>query len=398
MGHTSIRARNRVFSWIAIGAAIAGCAGSGASGPSFEVSFDRATPRSAREQSVRVELYLVDECAGVALGTRPVPAFASTFVLREGPSGAFGDVLEPGDYGLYAVAQDAACAVVAAGCAPVTITGGNETLEVTLSALQVQGCSAGEVCSLQTGDCVDDGGGSGGSGGAGGAGGTSGARIEDGLIVLYAFDEGSGSTVVDQSFVLPKHDLSIADPSSVSWSEGHLSIDAQTVLSTAGGASKVVTRAQASGELSVEAWVRPAITTQTGPARIITVSTSTTLRNFMLGQDGSRYAARFRADGEADWSNGNPTLFSTDGTATTALTHVVYTHSASGDEVLYVDGMQDQSFARTGGLAGWDDTYPILVADEATGDRAWLGELHLIAIYDRALEAAEVEQNFLAGP
>jgi hypothetical protein len=66
--------------------------------------------------------------------------------------------------------------------------------------------------------------------------------------------------------------------------------------------------------------------------------------------------------------------------------------------VLYVDGVENQTFMRTGGLTPWDGTYPILVANEATRDRAWLGELHLIAVYDRALDVGEVTQNFMAGP
>ncbi|MBT8469245.1 MAG: LamG domain-containing protein, partial [Deltaproteobacteria bacterium] len=115
-------------------------------------------------------------------------------------------------------------------------------------------------------------------------------------------------------------------------------------------------------------------------------------------QETSTYAARFRAKGQPDWDNGSPTIFTMTGTATAALTHVVHTHNASGAEVLYVDGVEDETFTRTGGLSQWDATFPIIVANEGTNDRAWLGALHLIAVYDRALGAAEVEQNFTAGP
>ena len=128
------------------------------------------------------------------------------------------------------------------------------------------------------------------------------------------------------------------------------------------------------------------------------MSTSPLKRNFLLGQNATTYAARFRADGEVDWDNGSPTVFTTDGTATTVLTHVVFTHSSDGAEVLYIDGVENQTFTRTVGVTLWDGTYPILVADEATGSRAWLGELHLIAVYDQALDAGEVQQNFMAGP
>jgi hypothetical protein len=128
------------------------------------------------------------------------------------------------------------------------------------------------------------------------------------------------------------------------------------------------------------------------------MSLDANVRNFMLGQEANTFAARFRAEGQTDWINGIPTIFTTSGTATTLLTHVVHTHRSDGSEVLYIDGVQDLTFTRTGGLTEWDPTYPIVVANEAINDRAWLGELHLIAIYDRALEAGEVQQNFTAGP
>jgi len=381
-----------LFQIICAAAVVTGCANSEPGGPSFEVSFDSTLARSGPDRAERVEVYLVEACADVTLGARPVPAVASTYVLRGDEGAAFGEALEPGEYGFYGVAQDVDCAVVAAGCAPVTITDAQDTLAVTLSAFESGGCTVDQVCSMQTGDCVD------GAGGTGGAGGAPSMRVDAGLILLYAFDEGSGSTIADQSGVAPSHDLTIADPGNITWSADHLDINAATALSTAGAATKVATRAQASEELTVEAWVKPANATQGGPARIITMSTDPWVRNFMLGQETNTYAARFRADGESDWDNGSPTVFTTAGTTTTALTHVVFTHSSDGAEVLYVDGVENQTFMRMGGLTQWDATYPIIVGNEATNDRTWLGELHLIAVYEQALDAGEVEQNFMAGP
>jgi hypothetical protein len=383
----------RALSWIVCAAGVvAGCASSTPDGPSFGVSFDSTLARSARDRAVRVEVHLVDSCEDVTLGLRPVAAVSSTYVLRDGEDGAFGDTPDPGDYGLYALAQDENCAVVAAGCSPVTITSSNDTLEVTLSTFSGEGCTGGQICSMQTGDCVD------GTGGTGGTGGSPLMRVDAGLILLYAFDEGSGSTVADQSGLLPEHDLIVADPGNVTWSANHLSIDAATALSTAGAAIKVATRAVATGELTVEAWIKPTNVTQAGPARIITMSVDPYYRNFMLGQEANTYAVRFRADGQTDWDNGSPTAFTTAGTAAPALTHVVHTHRLDGAEVLYVDGVENLTFTRTGGTAMWDPTYRLIVANEATNDRTWLGELHLIAVYDRALDVGEVEHNFMVGP
>jgi hypothetical protein len=56
----------------------------------------------------------------------------------------------------------------------------------------------------------------------------------------------------------------------------------------------------------------------------------------------------------------------------------------------------------TGALGGdfstWDDTFRLALGNTAVRDRAFVGELHLAAIYARALSAAEVKQNFDAGP
>ncbi len=383
----------RALSWIACAAVlVAGCASSTPDGPSFGVSFDSTLARSARDRAVRVEVYLVDSCEDVTLGMRPVPVVASTYVLRDGEDGAFGDTPEAGEYGLYALAQDEDCAVVAAGCSPVTIASSNDTLEVTLSTFNVDGCDGDQACSMQTGNCVD------GTGGTGGTGGMPLMRVDAGLILLYAFDEGSGSTVADQSGVLPEHDLIVADLGNVTWSANHLTIDAATALSTAGAATKVATRAVATGELTVEAWIKPTNITQTGPARILTMSVDPYYRNFMLGQEANTYAVRFRADGQMDSDNGSPTVFTTAGTAAPALTHVVHTHRSDGAEVLYVDGVENLTLTRTGGTAMWNPTYRLIVANEATNDRTWLGELHLIAVYDRALDVGEVEHNFMVGP
>ena len=147
-----------------------GCGGGTSGGPTFEVSFDPAMPKSTRDLALRVEVYLVDSCDGLAIGTRPVPALASAFVLRDGDAGSLGDGYAPGDYGLYAVAQDANCAVIAAGCALVTIADDESALAVTIGAFPSEGCPTGAQCSLRTGDCID-GGGTGGTGGSGGAGG-----------------------------------------------------------------------------------------------------------------------------------------------------------------------------------------------------------------------------------
>ena len=76
-----------------------------------------------------------------------------------------------------------------------------------------------------------------------------------------------------------------------------------------------INAARASNALTLEAWVTPANTTQSGPARIVTLSATPQTRNFTLGQDGPAYNVRLRTTATDD--NGNPSLSSAPGTLTT---------------------------------------------------------------------------------
>jgi hypothetical protein len=45
-----------------------------------------------------------------------------------------------------------------------------------------------------------------------------------------------------------------------------------------------------------------------------------------------------------------------------------------------------------------EENYRLVLGNENTGGRSWLGGLYLFAVYDRALTTSEVTQNYDAGP
>jgi hypothetical protein len=109
--------------------------------------FDDAT---ARESARGVELLLAPSCLDeLPAGAERLGAFR----VGETPSLAGA---RPGRHGLYARVRDDRCAVIAQGCAPVTLeAGGSGTLVVTVAGVASgAGCEAGEACS--DGLCVDD--------------------------------------------------------------------------------------------------------------------------------------------------------------------------------------------------------------------------------------------------
>jgi hypothetical protein len=222
-----------------------------------------------------------------------------------------------------------------------------------------------------------------------------GGRVTDGLVALWEFDDGAGGTVRDTSGVAPALDLAILDPLAVAWGPGTLTFNASTIARTPGAATKIISALQLTGELTLEAWVAPANTTQTGPSRIATLSIDTGNRNVMLAQDEDRTMARTRAS--LSVLNGLPEIHARPGDLDASLTHVVLTRTAQGERTLYVDGRPRASNRLGVDLANWDATYPFAIGNEITLDRTWLGTFHLVAVYDRALTAEEVGRQFTAG-
>ncbi|MGB5521944.1 MAG: hypothetical protein WBM96_05210, partial [Polyangiales bacterium] len=135
-----------------------GCGGeAGSEGLSVDVTFAPGVPRAARDEAVRVEVYLVGSCDSVAMGERPDDPLDSMFVLRDGSAGPAIGIPEPGDYGLYAVAQDSDCAVVGAGCDEVSIDAEPlDSYSVELGAFSAEGCFANQQCSIETGECLGE--------------------------------------------------------------------------------------------------------------------------------------------------------------------------------------------------------------------------------------------------
>lgn len=229
------------------------------------------------------------------------------------------------------------------------------------------------------------------------------SRVSDGLVVLYGFDEGSGNTVHDISEIGTPLDLDVYDPGAVSWTADGLVLNSPTRVQSPGAGTKVIDACMATDEITIEAWVIPTSVDQYGPARIVTCSTSSSSCNFTLGQGQSNgslprdvFDARLRTTETS--GSGEPSLTTATGTATPALTHLLYTRAVDGTTTLHVDGVPMASGVCNGTFVGWNAGYRLVLGGEVIGSAPWLGEYKLVAIYDRALTPAEAVQNYLAGP
>jgi len=220
-------------------------------------------------------------------------------------------------------------------------------------------------------------------------------RATAGLLALYTFEEGQGDLVNDVSRVDEPLNLKIRDPQNVSWIPGGLVVKKSTLAGSAGPATKIFTRCRETNAISIEAWIKPANANQNGPSRIVTLSRGGTTRSFTLGQEGARYDIRLRTT--ANDANGSGPSTASKGGVETRLTHVVYTRSAEGKATVYLDGEVNAETAIPGNFSNWEGSFPFGLANEFDTDRTWLGELHLVAVYDLALTPEDVARNFAAG-
>ncbi|NDJ53797.1 MAG: LamG domain-containing protein [Chloroflexi bacterium] len=217
-------------------------------------------------------------------------------------------------------------------------------------------------------------------------------------LVLYDFEEGGGASITDRTG--GGLDMIVATLDTVTWVEGGLRIDLPTLIASINTAGDLTAALQASGQISIEAWIEPANTTQSGPARIVTLSGDRNNRNLTLGQgvhnsDGDFFEVRLRTSATDD--NGRPSLLSESGTLSATLMYVVYTFDGVSAR-LYVDGEEIVSGSEMAGdFSNWNADYRLALGDEFTQDRAWLGTYYHVALYNEALSPDLINSRFEAG-
>ncbi|MDB4285862.1 PKD domain-containing protein, partial [bacterium] len=249
--------------------------------------------------------------------------------------------------------------------------------------------------------------------------GNCGSSTTNGLVARWDFSEGNGATVFDNSGVAPLMDLTIEDPTNVTWVQDGLRFDNPTRAISSAPDTKLFTLCRASNEVSVEAWVEP-IAIQTGvtatqdAAALVALSTHPGERSFMVGQRNDathgRWSAITRTDNTGGTGNPEFDLNTWLGFPAAALMHIVYTRNIAGDEALYVNGSLVESgiATKTGNFDpawSWKNTAYFSVGGERDDLASapwetptfWQGTVYLMSIYDRAITPAEVGQNYQSG-
>ncbi|TVZ37489.1 concanavalin A-like lectin/glucanase superfamily protein [Alteromonadaceae bacterium 2753L.S.0a.02] len=227
---------------------------------------------------------------------------------------------------------------------------------------------------------------------------SSGGRVESNVIALYEFKNDSLQTAFDTSGVDPALDLNLTGNVQRVGGWGIRINDGKAQGSTS-SSEKLYDLIRATGEYSIEAWVVPDNVTQDGPARIVTYSGGSEIRNFTLGQTLYNYNFANRSSGSD--GNGMPMLSTADADEIlqATLQHVVVSYNTIDGMTVYVNGEQvasDPDMAGTN-LNDWDDTFALAVGNEVDDEHLWQGVVRFLAIHNRSLTPEDVLTNFDVG-
>lgn len=224
-----------------------------------------------------------------------------------------------------------------------------------------------------------------------------GSRFDNAAIALYEFKTGTGTVAYDTSGVEPAANLTLSG--AATWVGGWgIDLRGGKAQGTTASSRKIHDLIKATGEYTIEAWVAPSNVVQE-MAYIVSYSGGTTARNFTLGQ--TMYNYDFMSRATTTDANGQPVLStpSADEVLQATLQHVVATYSAVDGRRIYVNGvLATQPDPVPAGLfTDWNDTFALVLGNEVSGDRTWQGLVRMVAIHNRALNQAQITQNFEAG-
>ncbi len=238
-----------------------------------------------------------------------------------------------------------------------------------------------------------------------------GNRYEDAQIALWEFKTGNGLIAYDTSGVDPAIDLNFFGD--VGWFGGWGITIGNNAAQGPGKAqgsttasAKLADILQESGEFSIEAWVIPANVNQE-MSKIVSYSAGANTRNFALQQTLYNYDFLLRtnaqdANGDPIVNlNGDPALSTpnADEVLQATLQHVVATYSPIDGRRIYVNGelVSNADPVPGGTFVDWQNTFALVLGNEASGDGLWEGTIRLAAIHRRAITQQQIQQNFDAG-
>lgn len=140
-----------------------------------------------------------------------------------------------------------------------------------------------------------------------------------------------------------------------------------------------VAAAMRSGQLTIRLRVRPATRDQTGPARIMSLSSDHYHRNFSIAQEHTQLVLRLRT--QATDLNGLPDIRIADVFARQRWVNLAVMIEARQLRIVVDGKIRVRKDLPPRPLDTWDRSYRLALGNEMTGARPWLGRIARAAVY-----------------
>ena len=225
-------------------------------------------------------------------------------------------------------------------------------------------------------------------------------RVTDGLEALYNFSENEGTIIYDITKNRNGPELHIERELNTIWQRGQgLKVLDNTIIASDGSFNNLINTLKESGEITIETWVKSSIVNQKAPASIVSFSNANNERFFALGQNGNlaSYNYIFGFNTLDNETEDTAEIVYGENFVHSGLHHIIFTRDHNGGEKLYINGLENYSGVREGNLFSMDSACELVLANEITGEKPWLGTYYLLAIYSKSLSYQEVDQNYKAG-
>ena len=230
-------------------------------------------------------------------------------------------------------------------------------------------------------------------------------RDDSSAVVLYRFNEGSGTVVHDVSARTPAADLEISNPDVTHWVSGGrgLHLDGRTSCIVSKAPVDKLDTIISNKACSIELWI--STDTVYPPTRgwrgsLIAWQTTGACPNFALGHEHVMLGVLVQRDINTSWTTynypGDPDLNLSEAFRTT-LHHYVVTWDGS-NTCFYMDGQLIGTKTAAWDPETWTKNAKLFLGNLEAGDQGYVGAYFLAAIHDRCLSPDQVLRNYRAGP
>jgi len=230
-------------------------------------------------------------------------------------------------------------------------------------------------------------------------------RIKDHLISYYNFGYNSDYIVYDQSGYDEPLNLQVLDRSAIHWNENNsIDILSNTALVSMMPATKIIQALKETNQITFECWIKPTEPDIISSSRVISLANNNNDVGFLLDQDlkneslNQKLCYNTRLQTLSTNESGYPSYCPEWTQSYLNLQHMVYTRSSDGKETMYLNGIKSTDGFRPNDLTTWKNDYYLRLGNESDMEHSWKGSFYSVAIYNKALSAAEILTNYASGP